>query len=242
MSLVITVAQQKGGSGKTTLAAHLSVAWASPQRIEASRFKPGLKVFAVDLDPQESFCRWSEVRGRSGLSASALDVRGESDCRSPGELIAERQDADIILIDMPQASHASATSIFGASNIVIVPLQLSPMDLWATAPTIEAIKEAGSNPLVVLNRVPAHARLSDAVIAEAKGMGWRVANTCLGNRILFASSLMTGKGVTEDAPSSLAAAEIRLLAREVLAAARSQADIHEGDWAGGAAFSRLNSH
>ena len=242
MSLVITVAQQKGGSGKTTLAAHLLVAWASPQRVEASRFRPGLKVLAVDLDPQESFCRWSEVRGQSVAGASSLDVRGQPDLTSPEELIAERQDADIILIDMPQASHVFASGIFSASNIVLVPLQLSPMDLWATAPTIEAIKEAGSNPLVVLNRVPAHARLSDTVIAEAKGMGWRVANTCLGNRIVFASSLMVGKGVTEDAPSSLAAAEIRLLAREVLAAARAQADVHESDRPDDSAFSRLDSH
>ncbi|HXZ67361.1 MAG TPA: hypothetical protein VEH07_02105, partial [Alphaproteobacteria bacterium] len=57
-----------------------------------------------------------------------------------------------------------------------------------------------------------------------KSAGWPVAHTCLGNRIVFASSLVAGRGVTEEAGASIAAAEMRLLAREVLASARSFAE------------------
>ena len=241
MPLVITVAQQKGGSGKTSLAVHLSVAWASPQRVEASRFKPGQKVFALDLDPQRSLSRWFEARQRVASDGVALEVRGLADWRGVGEAIRSRQDADIVVIDLPAGEHVWARDVFAASSLVLVPLQLSPMDLWATAPTIDAINEAGSNALVILNRMPPHARLSDDVIAEAKSMGWPLAHTCLGNRVAFASSLMAGKCVTEDMPSSLAAAEIRLLAREVLTRARAQACAVELDRDDDAALPALAS-
>jgi chromosome partitioning protein len=221
MALVITVAQQKGGSGKTSLAAHLSVAWANPQRAEAGEALAPLKVIALDLDPQESLTKWFEVRAASGESTGTLEVRRAAGWRLSGELMRARREASIVILDLPPGTEGSAPAAFRAADLVVVPLQLSPMDLWATGPTIDMVKKSGSHPLLVLNRVPARARLNDIVIAEAKGAEWPVARAMLGNRVLFAESLMAGKGVTEGAPSSLAAAELRLLAREVMSTTRS---------------------
>lgn len=224
MSLVVTVAQQKGGSGKTSLVAHLSVVWASPQRVEASRMRPGVRVVCLDLDPQQSLTTWFAARQEAGHDTSNLNVRAVEEHALAEALEHAQSEAEIVLIDLPPGIQSSTFVGYRAANIVLVPLQLSPLDLWATGPTLKAIKEALTKPLVVINRAPPHARLGDFVIAQAKNSGWPVAHTCLGNRIAFAASLLAGRGVTEEAGASIAAAEMRLLAREVLSSARSGAE------------------
>ena len=220
MSLVITVAQQKGGSGKTSLAAHLSAAWANPVYASGSHAWSPLKVIALDLDPQESLSKWFEVREAQGAGAGMLQVRRASGWRLSGELLRARREADVVILDLPPGTDVPYQA-FRNADIVVVPLQLSPMDLWATGPTVSMAKQAGTHPLLVLNRVPARARLNDAVIAEAQTAEWPMARAMLGNRTSFAESLMSGRGITESQPSSLAAAEMRLLAREVMNATRS---------------------
>lgn len=222
MSLVITVAQQKGGSGKTSLAAHLSVAWANPFYASGSKAWAPLKVIALDLDPQESLTKWFAVREAAGLSLGMLEVRRASGWRLSGELLRARREADVVVLDLPPGTDVPYQA-FRNADLVVVPLQLSPMDLWATGPTVNMAKQAGTHALLVLNRVPARARLNDAVIEEAKGAEWPMARAMLGNRTSFAESMMSGRGITESAPSSLAAAEMRLLAREVMNDARSYA-------------------
>lgn len=224
MPLVVTVAQQKGGSGKTSLVAHLSVVWASPQRVEASRLRPGVRTVCLDLDPQRSLTAWFQARKEAGHDTSNLEVRTIEHGGLAAALENAQSEAEITLIDLPPGIQTASFIGYGAANIVLVPLQLSPLDLWATGPTLKAIKEAQTKPLVVINRAPPHARLGDFVIAQAKNAGWPVAHTCLGNRIAFAASLVAGKGVTEEAGASIAAAEMRLLAREVLSSARSFAE------------------
>ncbi len=224
MSLVVTVAQQKGGSGKTSLVAHLSVVWASPQRVEVSRMRPGVRVVCLDLDPQQSLATWFEARKQAGHDTANLEVRTVEEEGLAAALEAAQSQAEIVMIDLPPGIRTASFIGYKAANIVLVPLQLSPLDLWATGPTLKAIKEAETKPLVVVNRAPPHARLGDFVIAQAKNAGWPVAHTCLGNRIAFAASLVAGRGVTEEAGASIAAAEMRLLGREVLSAARTLAE------------------
>jgi len=220
-ALVITVAQQKGGSGKTSLAAHLSAAWGNPQFGNDGSKVAAYRVIALDLDPQESLAKWFEVRRQSLPVASTLEVRRAAGWRLSGELVRAKREADIVVLDLPPGLDNSTSAAFRAADLVIVPLQLSPMDLWATGPTVDLAKRSGAHPLLVLNRVPARARLNDVVIAEAKEAEWPVARASLGNRVAFAESMLGGKGITEEQPASLAAAELRLLAREVMNTTRS---------------------
>jgi chromosome partitioning protein len=224
MSLVVTVAQQKGGSGKTSLAAHLAVVWSSPQRIAVSRMRPGIKTVCLDLDPQKSLAKWFEVRRAAGRDSADLEVRAGAISDLEAELERARREAEIVVIDLPPWAQDASFVGYRAADIVLVPLQLSPLDLWATGPMVKTIQESGARPLVIINRAPPKARLSDYVIVQAKRAGWPVAHTCLGNRIAFAASLVQGMGVTEEAGASIAAAETRLLAREALSAARSFAE------------------
>lgn len=216
MVLTVTVAQQKGGSGKTSLAAHLAVAWSSAEKNPSTDESPPLKVIALDLDPQESLAKWFDVRAGRGGEPGLLEVRRASGWRFNTELARAKREAEIVVLDLPPGTESTAAAAIRAADLVVIPLQLSPMDLWATGPTVELANRSGVPPLLVLNRVPARARLNDEVIAAAKRANWPLATATLGNRVSFAASLLSGRGVTEDAPSSLAAAEMRLLAREVM--------------------------
>ena len=220
MALVVTIAQQKGGSGKTSLAAHLAVAWSNPPETDGRRVEP-LEVIALDLDPQESLSRWFEVRQAQERETGVLDVRPAAGWRFASEITRARREAELVIIDLPPGQDRTAHSAIRGSDLVVVPLQLSPMDLWATAPTVELARSLGVEPILVMNRVPPRARLSDTIVQAVRAEEWPLATTMLGNRILFASSIMEGRGVTEMAPSSLAAAELRVLAREVMSKTRN---------------------
>lgn len=201
---VITIAQQKGGAGKTTMAAHLAVAWAASGRN---------KVAIVDIDPQGSLTQWYNVRAsRMGEESTGLTFAAISGWRVRSELDRLRHTHDIIVIDSPPHTDAEARTAIRAADLVVVPLQPSPMDVWATSATINVCKQERVPVKMVLNRVPATARITEAVSGEMVGL---TANR-FGNRVVFAGSLMQGKGVTEADTNSIAAEEVRALAKEIM--------------------------
>ena len=129
-SYVITIAQQKGGAGKSTLAAHLAVA-----------LSKSAKVAVIDTDPQQTLTKWNIIRENSTKSKLAnFDIVYANGWKVSNE-IARLQHADIIIIDSPPHMESETKSAIRAANLVIVPCQPSPNDLWATNSTIEIIKK-----------------------------------------------------------------------------------------------------
>ncbi|MEJ0010767.1 MAG: ParA family partition ATPase [Alphaproteobacteria bacterium] len=202
---IITIAQQKGGAGKTTMAAHLAVAWAQGKR----------KVAIVDIDPQGSLTQWLRVRESRDAKLAPLTFAAVSGWRVRSELDRLKHTHDIIVIDSPPHTDAEARTAIRAADLVVVPLQPSPMDVWATSATIQLCKQERVPVKMVLNRVHPQARITEAISGEMVGL----AGNRFGNRVAFAGALMHGLGVTEAEPNSLAAEEVRALAKEILAAA-----------------------
>jgi chromosome partitioning protein len=127
-------------------------------------------------------------------------------------------DHDIVLIDSPPHTDTEARFAIAAADLVLIPVQPSPMDMWASKATL-ALAQAEKTPvLLAFNRVPARANLTDLMVAAAKDLGAPTAKTRIGNRVALAASMADGLGVTEAEPRSRAAAEINALAREVLKA------------------------
>lgn len=199
---VITVAQQKGGAGKTTLAAHLAVAWASGKR----------KVAIVDTDPQGSLTQWHNVRNATlGEHETNLTFAAISGWRVRSEIDRLKHTHDLIVIDSPPHTDAEARTAIRAADLVVIPLQPSPMDVWATSATIQICKQEKVPVKMVLNRVHPQAKLTEAISGEMVGLS----SNRFGNRVVFAGALMHGLGVTEAEPNSIAADEVRALAREI---------------------------
>ena len=205
MVTVITVAQQKGGVGKTTLAAQLAVAWAQ-----------GRTVALIDIDPQKSLSTWYKTRQSAlGEEAGGLFLSYISGWRLGTELARIRQRYDCIIIDSPPHAESDARIAIRSGDLVVVPIQPSPIDLWATRATLRLAREEQSKVLLVVNRLPPRSRLSGRMVSAIREMGQSVAETVLGNRIAFAVSMMEGRGAVETAKNSTAAHEILSLAAEI---------------------------
>ncbi len=205
----ITIAQQKGGAGKTTIAAQLAVCW----------WKARLRVAMLDVDPQGSLSAWFDQRLRHGHPTDGLHLVQVSGWRLATELDRLRRDFDLVVIDSPPHADTDARVAVRAAPVVIVPVQPSPMDLWATRPTLDLALKEGGRPLLVLNRLPSRGRMPEAIRARIAEDGLPLAQATLGNRAAFAASMMDGRGVAETAPRDVAAAEIQALADEIGAAA-----------------------
>lgn len=207
---VFTIAQQKGGAGKTTLVAHLAVAWSAR----------GRRVAVIDIDPQASLTRWAEVRrmARDGgdLGFSFVSLAG---WRLAAEAERLAHDHDAVLIDSPPHAETEARIAVRAATLVVIPVQPSPMDLWATRPTLELALREGRPSLLVINRMPPRARLASDMTTKLASLGIGVASATLGNRVAFAETLAEGQGVSEAEPGSPAAQEIVAVGEEVWARA-----------------------
>ncbi len=204
---VVTVAQQKGGAGKTTVAAQLAVAYQ----------RAGKTVALIDIDPQRSLTHWYELRREAvGVDDASLLLREVSGWRIDSELGRLRGDYDIVLIDSPPHAETDAKAAIRASDLTLVPVQPSPVDLWATRATIDLAASESRPVLLVLNRMPPRGRLADTVRGQLSGDGLETAVAALGNRVAYAASLIEGRGVVESDPRAKAADEIRALADEVL--------------------------
>lgn len=204
MSKVITIAQQKGGAGKTTVAAHLAVALA----------QKGNRVAVLDIDPQGSLSHWHEIREkRFGEGYTGLTHMAVSGWRVASEVSRMKKQSDFIIIDSPPHTETEARTAIRAADLIIVPVQPSPTDLWATKPTLELAKAERVPVKVLLNRVPANSKLAVKIADELEDC---LAETTLGNRVIFASSLMEGRAATEVDPNSTAAGEIKNLVKEML--------------------------
>ena len=203
MAVVITVAQQKGGAGKTTLAAHLAAAFAARRRVAV-----------LDIDPQRSLARWHGLRGARAAVAPILlsDVSG---WRLAAELDRLRRDHDVLIVDSPPQIDTDAKLAVRGADLVLVPLQPSPPDLWAAEGTLKLAAAEKRPARLVLNRAPASGKLRQQVEAEIARKGELLLAATLGNRTGFASAFAQGLGITETAPKSVAATELLALLAEI---------------------------
>jgi len=204
---IITIAQQKGGAGKTTLAIHLALAWAAS----------GKRVAIVDIDPQASLSSWFRLRHeRLGGAGASIAVAAVSGWRVAGEVERQAREHDIVLVDSPPHAETEARIAVRSGTLVLVPVQPSPMDLWATKPILELARAEKTPALLVLNRVPARAKLTGILLEAFAALDVPLAEAQIGNRVALAAAINEGQGILEYEPSSAAAREIRTLAEEVL--------------------------
>ncbi|WP_299931850.1 ParA family partition ATPase [uncultured Pelagimonas sp.] len=202
---VITVAQQKGGSGKTTLAAHLALGFR----------EQGKRVALVDLDPQGSLGRWYMTRmERDPELCNNLDFTTSSawgislECRKLGA------SNDLVIIDTPPKADSDLRPALRVADLVVVPVAASHVDLWATEGVLDLANRENRDTLLVMNRTRTGTRLGTEVAAAAQELGANVAKSGLANRVGFAETMGQGRGVTE-AGKSPARDEVLSLTAEV---------------------------
>lgn len=202
MGYVITVAQQKGGSGKTTLAVNLGVAFA----------KAGRKVALLDTDPQGSLGRWFMAR-RDRLGDPGLDLSTASAWGVSYECEKLKKINDIVIVDTPPKVDADLRPALREADLVLIPVASSHVDLWATDGVLDLVAREHRRALVVLNRTKAGTRLAEDVALAAGAMA-EVAQARFGQRVVFAETLGHGLAAQE-AGKSAASAEVIALMQEI---------------------------
>lgn len=200
MTNIVVFAQQKGGSGKTTLAAHLAAVWR----------QQGLSVGLVDIDPQRSLTRWAELRRDRGVSLyTSKDWRAGSDIREAAKT------ADRVVVDCPGAAESLLRTALREADLVVLPCQPTQLDAWATGAMLEMCRKEKAPARVALNRMPSRGGTAEAAEAVLSESGAALMRTRIGNRVAFSNAFLTGRSAPEIQPRSQAAAEARALAAEI---------------------------
>lgn len=204
---VIALVGNKGGAGKTTLCVNLASALAeqSPTVI-------------LDADPQRSSVQWRAL-AESDDAVSVVDAVDDlgAAVRGAGERYR------YTVIDCPPSVHAAQTAeALAISDLALIPVQPSPLDLWATVHIEEKVEHArrknpGLRAMLVINQLEPRTRLSQLMGDALAEMGLPAAQTAIRRRVAYRSSVLEGRTVLEQGRrGDAAAAEIRELIREVV--------------------------
>ncbi len=207
LSKVITISQQKGGSGKTTLAVHLALAFIKYHN---------LKVAVIDTDPQGSLGKWFMIRTEKKVSNENLTFKTASLWGAQYESKALKKDHDIVIIDTPPKIESDARPSIESADLVLIPVAASHVDFWATGAIVEIAKKANKKILIQINRSSQRSKLISKTNEFIKSLNLSATKTIIGNRQIFAASMGEGKTAVEKQKKSSAVEEIKKLSEQIL--------------------------
>ena len=206
---ILTLASQKGGTGKTTLAAHLAV--------EAERSKTG-PVAVIDTDPQGSLAAWWNTREAAIPLFAAVNIAQLTD---PLQRL-RQQGIKLVIIDTPPQTLDTINNANAVADFVLIPARPSPHDLRAVAAVVEMVEEAKKPFCFVINGATPRSIIAKQAVS-ALALHGKVAPATIHQRVDFAASMVDGRTVSELAPESPSAREIALLWKYVLTQLRKYA-------------------
>lgn len=200
----ITFVTQKGGAGKTTLAASVAVAAA----------EAGHKVVALDLDPQGSLASWGDSRE---AEMPAVDRISADQVANLSEILAAlaRDGFTVAILDTAGMESTGGNLAMRAADIALIPARPSRLDLAATMPTIETLMrlEMRNRFAFVLNQCPPGRNTRASEAAAGLAVFGVLAEPTMTQRADHQDAIAAGQGVTEYAPEGRAADEVRQLWR-----------------------------
>ena len=207
LSKVITIAQQKGGTGKTTLAVHLALAFIKYHN---------LKLAIIDTDPQGSLGQWFVIREEKKLSNDNLTFKTASLWGAQYESKTLKKDHDIVIIDTPPKIESDARPSIEAADLVLIPMTPSHVDFWATGAIVDIAKKANKKILVQINRSNQRSKLISKTNDFIKSLDILSTKTIIGHRQIYAASMGEGKTAVEKQKKSKAVEEIKQLSEQIL--------------------------
>jgi chromosome partitioning protein len=204
--MIVSFLNQKGGVGKTTLA--LNVAGVLARKC---------KVLVIDADPQGSALDWAAAR----RDKPPFVVIGQPRSTIHRDIKDIAKGYQHVVIDGPPRVTELARSIIMASDLVVVPIQPSPYDVWAAGEVVDLIKEARTfkpdlKAVFAVNRKVMNTAIGRDVKKALKAFDLPVLETVVCQRVIFADSAANGRLVMEMDERAAGAREIHALGQEIL--------------------------
>jgi chromosome partitioning protein len=209
--MIISILNQKGGVGKTTLSVHVASTLALA----------GNKVLLIDADVQRSALDWAASREQNPI----FGVVGISKNTIHKEVPLLRENYDYIVIDGPPRVYDVAKSAIAASDIILIPVQPSPYDVWSAKEVVDLIREI-KEPLqtykkimaaFIINRKISNTIIGRDVVEALEQYGdIPVLKSHVTQRIAYAETAAKGTSAVEEDPDSNAGKEIRELTEEII--------------------------
>lgn len=204
--MIISFVNQKGGVGKTTAAINLA----------ASLARKNYGVALVDADPQGSAARWHAVENNQ-----AFEVVPWPESISKEEIQLVAGGLDYLIIDSPPGRGDTVRTVLSISNLAIIPVSPSSLDIWSCEGTMEMIAESRRfNPelavdLLITKKIPG-TRVAREIHAALATFDVTVMSAELSQRVAFIDAMKCGVSVTQYAPGSKAAEEIEAFCNEII--------------------------
>ncbi len=205
--MIIAILNQKGGVGKTTLSVNLAAALALT----------GQRTLLIDADPQASALDWQAARKGESLFPVVGIAKPTLHKDVPGLAGGYAH----IVIDGPPRANDLAKSAILAADLIVIPVQPSPYDIWAAEEIIKLYQEANLfkenlRAIFAINRKIGNTAIGRDVAEALKGYPFPLAVSSITQRVVFAESAASGLSVLESEPKGPAAKEIRSLMQELL--------------------------
>lgn len=205
--MIIGLLNQKGGVGKTTLSVALA----------ASLARRGARVLLIDADPQGSALDWAAARDGEPL----FSVVGLPRPTVHKEIQEIGRGYDHVVIDGPPRVTDLARSAIMASDVVLIPVQPSPYDIWAADEVVKLIEEArvykeNLKAAFVVNRKIANTAIGRDVGEALGAYPVPAMKATVTQRVVFAEAAAQGKAVHEMDGAGQAAAEIEAVVAELM--------------------------
>ena len=204
--VIIAVLNQKGGVGKTTIATNLAYALK----------QAGSKVLLIDSDPQGSARDWNEANGGELLPVVGMDRE-----TLPADLKAVQDGYEFVVIDgAPQIAKLAAAAV-KIADIVLIPVQPSPYDIWAAADLVDLIKarqeltEGSPIAAFLISRAITNTKLSGEINEALESYGFPVLKNSTSQRVIYPTTASDGQTVFSQ-PGNPAIREIEAIAEEIL--------------------------
>ncbi len=149
------------------------------------------------------------LRAAAPKAVQSIKVETIAGWRLASEVEKLKKTHDYVLIDTPPVIDSDARRAIRGADLVLVPLNPAPPDLWAAEGTLKLAAEEKRKTALVFNRAPAASRLRKKLEAEIAARGLTLLSVALANRAGYANAFADGLGITESSPTSVAAEELR---------------------------------
>ena len=204
--MIISLVNQKGGVGKTTVAVNLACSLA----------EKGNDVVLVDADPQGSVLQWQSI-----LNNHPFAVKHLPSAALLGNRRSISKKADHVIIDAPPAVGEITRAILAISDLAVVPIAPSPLDIWSSKETISLFPETRKHnrrlraKLLICRKIVG-TRVGKEVREALETYGMALFESEISQRVAFVEAMISGRSVMAYAPNSEAANEIRRLSEEII--------------------------